>query len=106
MSGGESREIIAYIRERDEAREELKKAQDELLATKSKLYDANNKVSDLEERVCILLSCTRICVFLLQNIEGTFLSSRFAFSICLINGCFSFGCWSSIFIKRIIYNFF
>ncbi|KAK3093717.1 hypothetical protein FSP39_019203 [Pinctada imbricata] len=46
-----SREIIAYIRERDEAKAEQKKSQDELLATKSKLYDAKSRIQELEEQL-------------------------------------------------------
>lgn len=44
-----SREILTYIRERDEARDTLKKVQDELQTTKSKLYDANCKLEDLKK---------------------------------------------------------
>lgn len=64
-----SREIIAYIRERDEAKAELKKSQDELMATKSKLYDAKTRIQELEEQVCIRY----ICILLLSSQNGKLL---------------------------------
>lgn len=48
MSEEQGREILAYVRERDEAREDQKKVEEELQEVKSKLYDANNKVERLK----------------------------------------------------------
>ena len=44
-----SPDIIQYIKERDAAKEEMKKAQDELAASQSKLYDALQKIEELEK---------------------------------------------------------
>lgn len=49
-----SREIIAYIRERDEVRKELQKAQDELIQAKSRLYDATSRIEELEKALVSL----------------------------------------------------
>ncbi|XP_060062897.1 uncharacterized protein LOC132543412 [Ylistrum balloti] len=49
MSDDQSREILTFIRERDEARANLKKVEDELQDYQSKLYDANNKIESLKK---------------------------------------------------------
>lgn len=49
MSEEQSREIFAYIRERDEARASLKKVEEELRDYQSRLYDANNKIESLKK---------------------------------------------------------
>ena len=57
--------IVQYVKERDAAKEEMKKAQDELSATQSKLYDALQRIEDLEKvkrttwRAVNVLVCTR-----------------------------------------------
>ena len=44
-----SPDIVQFVKERDLARDEMKKAQDELTATQSKLYDAMQKIEALEK---------------------------------------------------------
>ena len=44
-----SPDIIQFIKERDAARDEMKKAQDELAASQSKLYDALQRIEALEK---------------------------------------------------------
>ena len=41
--------IVQFVKERDVARDEMKKAQDELTVTQSKLYDAMQKIEALEK---------------------------------------------------------
>ncbi|XP_033735288.1 uncharacterized protein LOC117323890 [Pecten maximus] len=49
MSEDQGREIFAYIRERDEARNNLKKVEAELQDYQSRLYDANSKIDSLKK---------------------------------------------------------
>ena len=44
-----SPDIVQFVKERDLARDEMKKAQDELTLTQSKLYDAMQKIEALEK---------------------------------------------------------
>ena len=44
-----SPDIIQFIKERDAARDDMKKAQDELAASQSKLYDALQRIEALEK---------------------------------------------------------
>ena len=44
-----SQGIVQFVKERDVARDEMKKAQDELTVTQSKLYDAMQKIEALEK---------------------------------------------------------
>ena len=51
MADGENATLLTYVREKEEAKEEVKKIEKELASTKSKLYDANQKIDELKEKV-------------------------------------------------------
>ena len=51
MGDGENATLLTYVREKEEAKEEVKKIEKELASTKSKLYDANQKIDELKEKV-------------------------------------------------------
>ncbi|XP_061174174.1 uncharacterized protein LOC133183241 [Saccostrea echinata] len=51
MAEGENATILTYVREKEAAKEEVKKIEKELAVTKSKLYDANLKIDELKEKI-------------------------------------------------------
>lgn len=51
MAEGENATLLTYVREKEEAREEVKRVEQELAATKSKLYDAIQKIDELKDKV-------------------------------------------------------
>nr|XP_022334923.1 uncharacterized protein LOC111131604 [Crassostrea virginica] len=56
MADGENATLLTYVREKEEAKEEVKKIEKELASTKSKLYDANQKIDELKEKIKTLES--------------------------------------------------
>lgn len=51
MAEGKNATLLTYVREKEEAREEVKRVEQELAATKSKLYDAIQKIDELKDKV-------------------------------------------------------
>ncbi|XP_048736169.2 uncharacterized protein LOC125651558 [Ostrea edulis] len=51
MAEGENATLLTYVREKEAAKEEVKKIEKELAVTKSKLYDAIQKIDDLKEKI-------------------------------------------------------
>lgn len=51
MAEGENATLLTYVREKEAAKEEVKKIEQELAATKSKLYDANQKIDELKDKI-------------------------------------------------------
>lgn len=51
MAEGKNATLLTYVREKEEAREEVKRVEQELAATKSKLYDAVQKIDELKDKV-------------------------------------------------------
>lgn len=51
MAEGGNTTLLTYVREKEEAREEVKRVEQELAATKSKLYDALQKIDELKDKV-------------------------------------------------------
>lgn len=49
MAEGRNTTLLTYVREKEEAREEVKRV--EQAATKSKLYDALQKIDELKDKV-------------------------------------------------------
>lgn len=51
MAEGRNTTLLTYVREKEEAREEVKRVEQELAATKSKLYDALQKIDELKDKI-------------------------------------------------------
>lgn len=51
MAEGKNATLLTYVREKEEAWEEVKRVEQELAATKSKLYDAIQKIDELKDKV-------------------------------------------------------
>ena len=65
-----SPDIIQFIKERDAARDEMKKAQDELAASQSKLYDALQRIEALEKVKSFRSAFFFLSVHLNQRLMG------------------------------------